>query len=382
MHIEKRLTGNDVIRLSVLEALFIAFCLLPFIIPNPIVVTNIQPYAAIFGTMVIFQRSMKFSAYSFEFLSILTFIVALMVFVIGEISVSAIRALYNYYAVMIVPLATIVTFRSWKRFPEKLVKALITIWFLVSSVQFFIYRGFLTQIIGGVRWSESYRGVVGLASEPSFLGIACFYFLHMIRYFKTKKLVFTLMTLVMGVVYAQSAMGVLFIAAYFAVYLLDEAKGWRGILIWLAAVLAIVIFIVLLNTVLVGTRLHALYESFMEGGMESLTEDSSTSNRINSMQEAMQEAFGNYLLPKGFQGRIGSGFGGFLCELGLFSIPILIGISHAMSWTFEKKVTKVLYFIVVTLLLFNNTQLGNPLLLFVVGANMQLRKRKTELAEE
>jgi len=78
----------------------------------------------------------------------------------------------------------------------------------------------------------------------------------------------------------------------------------------------------------------------------------------------------NYFLPLGYTRRIGSGYGGFLCELGFFALPVLWCISLVMSWTFKKRVSRVLYFVVVTILLFNNTQLGNPLLLLVLGVNL------------
>lgn len=36
--------------------LFLFFCCIPFLFPNPIVKTNNQPYAAILGTLVLLMR--------------------------------------------------------------------------------------------------------------------------------------------------------------------------------------------------------------------------------------------------------------------------------------------------------------------------------------
>ena len=48
--------------------------------------------------------------------------------------------------------------------------------------------------------------------------------------------------------------------------------------------------------------------------------------------------------------------------------------------------TRVLFFIVFTILMFNNTQLGNPLLLFVIVSNccfsMQMDSLETEMEME
>ncbi len=367
-------------KLGFLEILFVVFCLMPFIIPNPVLVTDIQPYAALLGTLVILkQRILRYRAFSFETIVTLTLIVAVAVLLIGGVSMTALRGVYNYYAVTVIPIATILVIRRVKEYPEMLIKALILIWFFVGTVQMLGYRSFASQIISGARWTQSYRGVIGLASEQSFYGIACFYFLHMIQQFKTKQALYMLLCLVMGVLYAQSAMGVIFIIVFMVVLLLEKAKGVQGILVWLAALVAVAIMWYLLETVLVNTRLYDLYHDFVTGGTESITEDASVNTRMNSITDAIKEAFGNYLLPLGFGRRIGSGYGGFLCELGFFALPIMISISWAMALTFQRRVSRILYFIGVTFLLFNNTQIGNPLLLFVVGSNLALQElRKSQ----
>ena len=189
--------------------------------------------------------------------------------------------------------------------------------------------------------------------------------------------------LITATLYAQSAMGILFVSVYLAVLLLDEAKGVKGLFIWAAAVVAVLFFLYLLDTVMVGTRLHSLFQDFVEGGTTEVTEDVSVNNRINSISDALKEAFGNYLLPQGFGNRIGSGYGGFLVELGFIAIPIMISISWAMALTFQRKLSRFVYFVGVTLLLFNNTQIGNPLLLFVVGSNLALQElQKKQCAPE
>ena len=363
-------------KLKLIDILFIAFCFFPFIIPNPIVTTNIQPYAAILGTVVLFLEAftrrrprIKKSRFFFA-VAWVTFFISLIVLFVTDITMSSFRALFNYYSVAIIPMAFYLIICRYERFPEGLIKTLIIVWFAVASVQFFVYRGFLTGIISGVRYSMSYRGVVGLASEPSFLGIASFYFLHLVMKFKKHKMIFFGLVLVMGILYAQSMMGVLFIGFFAVAYLLEMTNSRRGLYIWGGAVLAVVAFFILLNTVLVDSRLYQLFSTFMNQGMDGVLSDASAGARYDSLTVAISDSFSNYLLPMGYTKRIGSGYGGFLCELGLFAIPILCCISWAMSKTFKKTGTKILYFILVTILLFNNTQVGNPLLLMVVATNL------------
>lgn len=368
---------------GILDAFFILFSLSPFIIPNPIIVTNIQPYACVFGVTIIAREllahrfSVKRSGSALFGVAAFTFVMSVLVMLFSDFSTSAFRAIYNYFAVMIIPYAAYLSITSLGEFPERAVKALILLWFGVATVQFFVSRSFMTGIISGVRFSSSYRGVVGLASEPSFLGISCFYFLHMISKFKKGGAFFYAITLLMGVVYAQSAMGIIFIGAYILMQLVEVTNTRRGAYIWLGAFVAGIAFLIILNTAMVGTRMHEIYTKFMKGGLDSILKDESAGNRFDALEGAILDPLKNFLMPMGYTTRIGSGYGGFLCELGLFSLPILICISRAMSVTFKRTVTRAIYFAVVTFLLFNNTQVGNPLLLFVIGANVAVPSRKT-----
>ena len=128
-------------KLKITDILFIIFCLFPFIIPNPIVTTNIQPYAALFGTAVIVRELfiknklyIKGKAYFFG-VSWLTLLVSLLVLFINDITVNSFRAFFNYYSVAIIPLALYLVLYRVGSFPEKFIKSLIVIWFIVSSIQ-------------------------------------------------------------------------------------------------------------------------------------------------------------------------------------------------------------------------------------------------------
>jgi len=359
---------------------FFVFCFIPFLFPNPIVKTNIQPYACIIGVLILllyFGNAWHESYARNTFIMLgLFFYASLFVMVISDVSINAFRGVYNYFALFVITCATISALESSKKFPEKLCKVMILIWFLVASIQFFFNRGFATGLISGVRWSYSYRGVVGLASEPSFLGIVCFYFLHLIRKFKNNRFVYTVIVLLMGVVYAQSTTGIIFIVGFFSVFLLDVINSRRGVYIWIASIVAIIAFLFYLKTKLSGSRLSQIVNAFMNGGIDSVLEDASALVRFNAIGRAFQTALSNGLMPKGFGNRIGSAYGGMLVELGLFALPAIILISWSMSLTFEKKRSRIAYFIVVTLLLLNNTQIGNPLLLMTMGVNLFFNSEK------
>jgi len=353
---------------------FLFFCFMPFLFPNPIVTTDIQPYAVVVGAVILVLNLLQLDRTPkgriFFLIALLTFVVALGVMLLNDISLGTFRAVYNYAAVLIIPAAVCVSLTILGAYPERFVKGMILIWFVVSVVQLLFSRSFLSGIISGGRWTSNSRGVLGLASEPSFFGIACFYFLHLVRYFKTQQALFTGIVLLMGIFCAQSAMGIVFIAGYFLVYLFDIINNRKGFIVWVVAILGVVVFVYVLNNYLADTRLHQLYQRFVEDGLAGLVEDKSTGTRVNSITNALSITVANYLMPVGFTTRIGSGFGGFLVELGIFAVPILICISLGMAYTFRKIRSRIFYFVVITILLLNNTQLGNPLLMMVIGTNL------------
>ena len=373
--------------LTVLEVLFISFCLMPFLFPNPIVTTDVQPYAALLATIVIIKhlyinrsKLLKLGFYAtkgsmFQTLAFCTLVVAVVILFVDGLTIGGLRAVYNYYAVAVIPCATVLVMKRLREFPEKWIKCLILIWVAVSAIQLVIYRGFLTGIISGARWDSSWRGVIGLASEPSYLGIACFYFLHLIQHFKKHQLLFVGLVLFAGLACAQSAMGIIFIVPFIAIYLIDTNKQFFGIPLWCFALGIVAVFVIFLTTVLAGTRLHDLFMKVVAGGIGGLLEDPSVKIRLRAITRALNNAFSNFLLPMGYTRRIGSGVGGFLCELGFFALPIIFAVGWAMSYTFCKRISRIIYFALSIILLLNNTQMGNPLLLIVLGVNLAFPDR-------
>lgn len=352
---------------------FLFFCMFPFILGNPFAPSDIQPYALILAFIVcIINISLPTECREYDkyfWPSLFLFVIATAVFLLSDFSVSAIRGFFNYCSVFFIPLALIYVFKDLKGIPENFLKICVLIWFVVGAVQLFISRGFATEFIANARWKDINRGVVGLASEPSFYGIACFYMLHLAQYFKQRKYFYYGLILMMGCIYAQSSLGIIFIAFFWVFEVLDQLPRKKGI--WMLSVTVIIIFVFMyyLMTHLSGTRVYQLLISFISEGTGGLEDDASVEIRYNTLYGAIEEAFSNYLVPIGFRGRIGSAYGGFLCELGFFALPFLVSLSYMMSLTFHSRAIRFMYFFAFTMLMLNNTQMGNPLLLLVVATN-------------
>lgn len=382
--------GRYVVRMPsmhhMLDALFIFFCMFPFLLPNPIISSDMQPYAAVLGTFVCLAnlKSRGTRIFSKNHLIVLsiTFTAAAFILVLSGMSMNAIRGFFNYYSVFVIPIAVGYVLDRYRRYPEKLIKGCILLWFGICTIQFVVNRRFGLVLVSGARHGVAYRGICGLASEPSFLGICSFYMLHLIRDFKKNQLLYAALVIIMGTLYAQSAMGIIFIAAYWMVYLLDMTSTKKGFYIWVGTILAVFAGGYFLLNSMKGTRIYEMVTTFLNGGVAEVLTDASANTRMDSIVEALSDAWNHYLLPQGFQNRIGSGYGGFLCELGFFAIPVICLISLMMSKSFRQKKSQWLYFVVITVLLCNNTQIGHPMLLMIVGCNMyyrsadSLRKRR------
>ena len=74
---------------------FFVFCFIPFLFPNPIVKTNIQPYASIIGTLIVllyFSNAWQFIYVRNTFMILsMVFVVSIIVMFFSGISIDAIR---------------------------------------------------------------------------------------------------------------------------------------------------------------------------------------------------------------------------------------------------------------------------------------------------
>lgn len=366
--------------------LYLFLCMFPFLFGNPFVETDMQPYALLVAVLISFTHFSKiigcekFNLYFY--VSFFLFVCSLLVFILSGLTISSFRAFYNYCALFFIPCALIVVFTELDTFPERFFKFCIVVWFGVSLIQFFIDRGFATFLIGTVRGNDINRGVVGLASEPSYLGISCFYFLLISKFFTKKKFLYQFLILIMGTVFAQSTLGIIFIASYWLFYLLDNVRGRMGVSLTIVSFVLVAGFVYLLENRFAGTRMESLLSTFSDEGFSGIEEDESAMVRYNSILDAISGAFDDFLIPMGFERRIGSAYGGLLCELGFLSLPFLFVASRSVALSFSRKAVRFLFFFVFSVLMFNNTQIGNPVLLLVITANtffVNLKQREVRL---
>lgn len=369
---------NNSISKRYLQPILIFLCMCPFLFQLPGFSSDMQPYATIISLLIIiFFAALTYDTIKNNFvfsLLLITAVIATALLFINDINMLSFRGYFNHLSLFAVPLAVYIL-NIKGGYNESVIKKIILIWLIVSLIQMFVTRSFLSFLISNARFASSSRGVIGLASEPSFYGVACFYFLNLAYKFEKDSMKYMLLLTLMAVAFAQSSLGVLFVACFWVGYLAEHIKSQKGVLVFVFGIIFVSVGIYLLSKYGSDTRLYSILNLFQEGGTENLiNNDESTMNRVNAIVNAVKTSAENYFLPIGYNSRIGSGYGGFLCEMGIFAFVEIICLSYCICILFKNKFAKCVYFILVTFLLFQNVQIGNPQLLMIAGYNLYFKK--------
>ncbi len=277
-----------------------------------------------------------------------------------------VRSLSNYASITFIPFATYIVLKKANGLNEKIVKKILICWFIVAMAQMLIDKELFSIFVSGGRTTDS-RGVFGLASEPSFFGICCFFFLFLVDDFKEKRIQYLILVIGMGVFLAQSSMGILCIAAYIGILFLKRANKISSIcMIGSIIVIGVVSVYYVIQNYMIGTRVYYLLNTFLFN-RSVFWADESVRQRLNDIIIPMRSVIQNNFLPHGFGGRIMSGYGATLYEIGFVGIAIIIIIAISIGYLGKSKISKILNPIIVTIIMFAAIQLAHPMLGFIVG---------------
>ena len=321
------------------------FCFFPFLFPLELLHTDIQPYALILGIIFLFLKVFNDRGKLHCRKEIMQFgILCGIAIFIGVFSlyntslISILRALTTYLSLFIIP--KVIEFYSEKNISrESVYKIYILIWFCVGLIQVIFERQFLVNYVSGGRISTSgYRGCISLASEPSFFGVQCYYFLYISKSFKKNRILFYILNMVAGVFFAQSFVGILFIASFFLQEYFDIVQNYKKILYLIIGILVVVITINFIINENPDSRLASLLNVMDKEGIVGLSQDESGQVRIYSIQEAFDSVSQHFLLPQGFGGgRVGCAWGSLLVEIGFFGIWYMVILLKIFSRNYHRK---------------------------------------------
>lgn len=343
---------NIISKNNVISFLTFVCVFFPYVGPK-IIPSDNQPFALIFAIIfLLLQVKIKIS--KDHFLLLIPWVIALIITVIEyENFVLALRSLIGYTAFLVLNIFFYNHSLNHK-FPVKLFKLIIIVWVLVALVQLFIDKNFMSFLISNFRTHEL-RGVVSLASEPSYLGVTgCFFLIICTQFLKSN--LFSALSILL-VVLSQSGFAIILMLFFLISLLLNNF--FRTSLknrLAISALLFIIFFVVNIisnDLSFLSQRLAYVFTNLTKDPMSFIYLDASSADRVFHVYYSFLGSIDSYLLPNGFSfwdiyawdkfssskfiwittGRIMSTYGAMFFELGLFAIPIIIFINKKLFKT-------------------------------------------------
>jgi hypothetical protein len=362
-----------------------------------------QPYALLISIVIViydlFNKCKSNKKLFFLFLIfILSTIIALINLFLNGFDLTILRSLANYYSLFFITYAVFFSLIYNRGFNENILKTVIIIWFSVAFVQEYIDSTFMKFLNprGISLGAGGGRGVVSLATEPTFYGIICIFLLLLtIEIIKSNRNLYVLLLLIQIIFFAKSSMSILFLFILISIYLSiifikSKFKFYQKIFILFSVLISFMIFVFILNNYLDNTRIYKLYKTILEDPFLLFTSDASANDRLSHIYFSIKGFFEHYFMPHGYLywrnylynslkyqdffywvsvgDRIMSGYGAAFFELGFFglSIPFIISsiIKDYKKPVFEVKLTYILF---MNIILIAAIPLANPYLAFILG---------------
>lgn len=371
--------------------LFFLFVLFPAVsfIPLPIQ-TDTQPNALLMAALV-FLVGRRVPLPLPVWMLVVLFIGASVMLIIGGGTMDGIRSLVGYATIFTAAAATLVLSRSNIRLPDKLLDFTVYVWAFVGCVQLFAWRPFMTFLVTASRMPDT-RGVASLSNEPSLYATTMLFYILIYFIRGRERSLPVLICLIQIVLFAQSALGILFVIMMFGLYALLRLSAPMAIMTVLALSAALFALVIYGADFLAGTRIGSLLLLLKENPWRIIQLDESVSQRVASIFYSLKGTIDNYLLPRGFNDwkdysfaqdtafkgtfssgsridRIMSGYGTALFEMGWvgLTVPILVTLAITKSiWSYSRS-RAVAFGLVTHLLLLTPVPLAFPLTGLLIG---------------
>ena len=355
------------------------FCFFPFLLPLKVLGTDIQFYAFIVSIAYLSCLSKWYYSKEIKLFCLYFFIAAIIGILSAPNIIIMVRCLFQYASLFFICCAVYNLLIRENGLDIRLSKYFILCWFIVGAIQTFLFPDFGGFLVANSR-TTSDRGVYSLASEPSFFGLQCFYFLFIASTFdKHKKIYFALIS-IMVLIFAQSFTGLVFLIFMLAFFISDSIT-FRNISIkWiLSSIIIIGLSVFYIGNHLRSSRLGSIITLLISN--ENLAKkDESSSVRFNAIFESLQTSYNNVFFPNGFTERVGSMFGGILQELGIIGLPLMVIVTLLLISYYRKKWVKYVAFIIIFILFFTNMQMANPTFAFVLALSIYQNENQKQSA--
>lgn len=375
-----------------MKILFYLVCFFPFLKWFGIGMdTDVQPYALVISFILIIwyglKNKIRLSNEVFQFyLLVLCGIGAgtlVTVLFNGVDFNNTLRYYATYFSLIIVSLYSYLLCKKLNGIDEQFVKRVINIYLIVGFVQKYINSTFCYFLVSNARTSKG-RGIVSLASEPSFYGYMCIFFMILVWNFKTERRIYMLNLLFQIVFLAKSAITIVYLGFFLIILFVVNLKkiDIKKICIALltVTVICVTIYYLLNSEANKGQRITWLLQRLLSGQniMQIIESDASISQRVNAIIICLSGFVRTAGIPNGFQvGKITSGYGSMLLTMGWFGFFIIIFIFSFMrkGYCINGENASKIVSIFITIIMFSGIQISNPMFLFLIGYFMFLSEK-------
>lgn len=395
---------------KILVYIFILFCFFPFVQILPMG-TDSQPNALCISLLLFLLKPIwKVDKCSKNLLFV--FVASCVILVFSSIQFSALRSLFNYFSLFYLTFISYNVLRYINGIPYPMFCCVVILWFLVGTIQLFIYPDFLSFLIP--RGSSSLtvlsgRGVICLTPEPTFYGIMCLLFM-MIGYlnFREKRgVIFVQLILAWQLFFfSRSSMCLFVIIISFIIYYIFRlllSRDLKSFVLILFLLSSLYIVFPLLLQFVEEYRIGELLTKLWENPWVFITLDASVNERFNHVFFPLYGFFANWGLPHGFDqfgvfmegcfrkvqfqelfsdyiynasyNRIMSAIAGALFELGWIASFILIFIFNVFKPLIIENKTNMLILILLIGILLNAITFSNAIIPFFLGNVLFLNRK-------
>jgi hypothetical protein len=322
---------------KVISFIFLFFVFFPFISPVK-TNTDMQPYSLFFSLLLL--PLFQFKITKFQLIILAIPIIAVLLLMFSSINYNTLRSLYNYFSIFFIYYVSYKILKHQLFDIQKVIKIFLYIWVAIGFFQTLFKKDFLTFLISNSRTTET-RGVTSLAPEPTFFALILIFFLLFIFHLNYKnKNIYYFLIVCSILFFAKSSMGLLYLFFLFS-YLFLTKLSFKFLAISFFSVFVFSFFIQFFY----DSRIYGLISLFVENPSNLLLLDESVNDRFFQIFFSLKGFFSFFLLPHGFSnwssylvsevpkysgyvlveystedGRIMSGYGSLLFELGFFGL--------------------------------------------------------------
>jgi hypothetical protein len=385
------LSGVAISPLSVLHIVFLLAVLFPYVQLFPSG-TDLQPTALCIAVVVLAINHEWVTAPRHLWLLGLLFVIAISVFLTGELEFSAVRSVGNYASLFLISLASYSCARDVRPLMPRFLTLACWVYFAVAVIQSVYSADFLAGILPDLRRSES-RGVVSLTPEPGYYATMCFLLLLALFLYNRERSLAGLLCIAQITLLARSTLFtcILIVAVLcYGIVHLSAKKLFR-----VFALLLVGWGLATQTAYFENTRIGDLTKLALASPAVLTKMDLSISDRVAHLLFSFKGAFENWLIPNGFTSwgdyyhsqtlqnreyfllyypdpfptRIQSGIGAPLYELGAFGIIPIIVLFAAIRKRFgsRDRSAAVVFGVALVLALLPGTPIATPIYGFMLG---------------